>query len=152
MRQAAAGTVDFQRALAGTVADDGFMLAVLCHADAEPAVALLPGGANGDGHVEHAPLDAGEVDLPADRDIAVYHALPARAFQLPYRVLIKPAVPDRQLTGNGRLPEPAAVIRLCAHRAPVLHPGNHNPPPVGSQEGLRRVEIKAVVNRLHKLP
>ena len=54
--------------------------------------------------------------------------------------------------GGSTVPKPAAVIGLSPHSRPVLHPGNHNAPPVLCKQRLGGVEVQAVINSLHELP
>ncbi len=150
--QAAADAVQLEGALVGAVADDGLMLPVLGHPDAEPSVEVGPGGPDGNRHVQHPPPDPGQVDLPADRDILMDHPGSPVVLQLPDRVLDQPPVFHRKLPGQGHLPEPAAAAGLGVYRVPVLHPGDHDPPPVGGKHRLGGVEVQPVVDGLGALP
>ena len=127
------------------------MLPILGHSNAEPAVQVGAGGPHGNRHIQHPALDSGQVDLPADWNIPMDHPLAPVFFQLTDRILVQPPVPDRQLPGQGHLSEPAAMTGLSVHCVPVLHPGDHDTPPIGSRQGLGGIEVQSVVDGLNIL-
>ena len=70
----------------------------------------------------------------------------AVGFQLPDRPLTDPILPDGQLSGNGHHAHEIHTGNLLLGTFPGLHPADHNPAAVLSQQGLGGVEVNAVFN------
>ena len=129
------------------------MLPVPGHVDFEPAV---HGGfvarADGDGHVDKAPVDALQGDFAGHHHILIGDLDAAVVFNFPDRHLAQSAVSDGQLSGNGHLTHKTLVRQMAAAGFPVLHPADHHPAAIVGFQSLHGVEIHAVVNGLHIVP
>ena len=137
----------------GTEAENGVAAFILGKAHGEFMIRCLRIlRADPDIHLHTAALNAGQCHPLTDGHLGVF-CLPAPIQRkLTHRLLIQAAVTDGQFSGQAHLPKPQPVFIPCILAGiPVLHPSDHDPPPVRGQQGLRGIEIDAVVNGLIRL-
>jgi len=102
-----------------------------------------------DGHVHTAPLDGGQLEPLLHVNIGVKDAVLPVFFQFPDRLLDQPPLFEGEFAGQCHHAEPFTGSGVVVAALPGLHPGDHDPASVRSQQGLRRVEIEAEINGVH---
>ena len=142
--------VDLQGGFIGLVAQGGLELLILGKPDAKLTVhSVLVLGADGDLHVHDPAFNAGQSHIALHRHVLVFNLIASVLIQFPDGPLVKTSVLNGQFPGQGHLSEPLTLLStLLVAGIPVLHPGDHDPPSVGSQGGLGSVEIDTIVHRL----
>ncbi len=152
MGQTAAGTINFQRALVGPVTDNGVVGTVLGpHGCGTSGIPRFLWAGWSPSYRQPGP------GLPADsllRSPGCCDGAPAVSGRYPAprtgRWHNRPSCTN---SSRGRViwPNQRQCAGFAPCRGPVLHPGNHDPPSIGSNKGLGGIEIQAVIHRLDRL-
>ena len=80
------------------------------------------------------------------------HRIPPQGFDFPDRALAQMAVLNEQFPRRAHLGVPGMAAGGFLAGFPVVHPADHDAPPIGGKHRLRRVKIQAVIHRLNVFP
>ena len=150
MREAAVCAVHLDGSDVRAEADHCVVLTVLGYIDPEPFVQVVfIGRPHRHRHVQISAADPFQTGFPVDQDVVVIDADSPVVLQFADRILVQTAVLHGEFSRDGHLSHKAEIRESTGRCLPVLHPGNHDSASVLGEKCLRRIEIEAVVDRLH---
>ena len=109
-------------------------------------------GKQGHRHIHQSALHAGQRCFFHHRHLLMDHGILPQPFHFLHGALAQPAVLHEHFPGRAHLSIPGMAAGRFLAGFPVVHPADHNAPPVGSKHRLRGIEVQAVIHGLDAFP